>query len=234
MLKFVHIEKGVTMNLYKLLAYFFTLLVIISINGCGGSSSSSTTSATGSVSVLLTDAPGDYEAVYVTIDEILVHKAGDDDLNVTDDDLNVTEADLNATDDDPSWITVAEPHKTYDLLTLQNGITELLGESNISAGRYTQMRLVLGSEDDNGTTVADGYPSHPFANYIVFLDGGDVSELDVPSNVFKTNHNFEIIQGESYTMLIDFDANQSINQAGNSGRWILNPVIGIETTIDEP
>lgn len=220
------------MNLYKLIVYFFTLLVIVSINGCGGSSS--TTSTTGSVSVLLTDAPGDYEAVYVTIDEILVHKAGVDDLNVTDDDLNVTIADLNVTDDNSSWITVAEPHKTYDLLTLQNGITELLGERNISTGRYTQMRLVLGSEDDNGSTVADGYDSHPFANYIVFLAGGGVSELNIPSNVFKTNHNFEIMQGESYRMLIDFDANQSINQAGNSGQWILNPVIGISTTIDEP
>lgn len=227
------------MRIYKILVSILTFLMLLSFSGCSGGSGSasySSSSDTSSLQVLLTDAPGDYQAVYVTVDEILVHKAAIDDANVTEpEDENVTVAeDANITEvEDTSWILVAEPHKTYDLLSLQNGITELLGESNISAGKYTQMRLVLGSTPDDGTTVVDGADTHPFANYIVFLDGGDTAELDVPSNVFKTNHNFEVAQDMSYTMVIDFDANQSIHQAGNSGKWILNPVISIETKINE-
>ena len=134
--------------------------------------------------------------------------------------------DVNETVANDTWIVVATPNRTYDLLTLQNGITTLLGETNIPSGTYTQMRLVLGTEPDDAR--------HPYANYIVFLDGGAPEELNVPSNVFRTNHNFAVNASQSYTMVIDFDANQSIHQAGNSGRWILNPVISIETTIDEP
>ena len=232
------------MSLYKLLMGTLTILLLLGFTGCSDSGSvgnkdtSSAQPSTGTLSLLLTDAPGDYQAVYVTIEEVLVHKAEEDELfinndeNETDDttksdDVNLTE-DIVETEDDSGWIVVAQPNKTYDLLTLQNNITEELGETDVTTGKYTQMRLVLGSEDDNGSTIAEGYETHPFANYLV-LTGGDVAELDVPSNTLKLNHNFEITEDGLVTMIIDFDANKSVNEAGNSGKWILTPVISVKT-----
>ena len=216
-----------------------SLLSILLLNGCGSSNdeATATPSKVGSLSVFLTDAPGDYQAVYVTIDKVLVHKAGDDEVILESDETNTTSDndDVNTTEDTvkSSWIVVAEPNKTYDLLTLQNDITEQLGDTNLSVGKYTQMRLVLGSIDDNGTSIAQGYETHPYANYLVLI-GGDVSELDVPSNTLKLNHNFEITADNSMKMIIDFDANKSIKEAGNSGKWVLTPVISVKTQMTIP
>jgi len=172
----------------------------------------------GTLAVVLTDAPGDYKAVYVTVDEIMVHKAGNDDTNESED-ANATE-DTNATETNAGWYSVATPHKTIDLLTLQNGITKALGEASLTTGKYTQLRFVLGDEAESNTT-------HPFANYLVFSDDNGTAELNVPSSTIKSNHNFEIIGGGLITMTIDFDANKSVKQAG--GQWKLNPVLSIKT-----
>ncbi len=53
------------------------------------------------------------------------------------------------------WITLGEPNKTFDLLTLTGGVTAtLVNGQTIPAGHYTQMRLVLGS--GNTIMLADG------------------------------------------------------------------------------
>jgi hypothetical protein len=41
----------------------------------------------------------------------------------------------------------------------------------------------------------------------------------------KININADIEGGEVYTLLLDFDASRSIVEAGNSGKFILKPVI---------
>jgi hypothetical protein len=191
--------------------------MLIGLAGCGGGSDSSNTSdgilassdGLGQVKVLLTDDPASYQAVYVTIDSIQVKK---DDGN--DSDSNESNA----------WMTVAEPSKTYDLLTLQNGVTAELGETNISVGTYSQLRLNLGEQEDNGTNLL-GEP-HPFANYIVFI-GDDVAELKVPSSTLKQKYDFNVSETGIIEMTIDFDANRSVHMSGKSGQWILTPVLGI-------
>ena len=188
--------------------------MIIGLAGCGGSSDTSdstiaSSDGLGEIKVLLTDDPASYQAVYVTIDEIQVKKR----------DGNASES--NASN---KWVTVAEPYRTYDLLTLQNGVTAELGETNISVGTYSELRLVLGAEEDNGTNILGD--SHPYANYIVFI-GDDVAELQVPSSRLMQKHDFEVNETGVVEMTIDFDANRSIHQAGNSGQWILTPVLGI-------
>jgi len=204
------------MHTKKLLVGIFSLFLILGTNACNESSNTSKTgtNATGSVRVLLTDAPGDYKSVYVTIDKILVHKADDD--NSSDD--NTTE-DSNATDNDSGWITVAEPHQTYDILKLENNVTVSLGDANISAGTYTQLRLVLHKNDTE----------HPYSNYVIISDGDDPQALKVPSNTIKTNRNFTIVGDSNNTLTIDFDANKSIklHKTGN-GKLILTPVISVD------
>lgn len=77
--------------------------------------------------VYLTDAPGDYEAVYIDVKDVQI--------NVTGDTSN-------------GWQSLAGVHAgIYDLLKLVNDDDTLLADANIPSGRIHQMRLVLGTEN---------------------------------------------------------------------------------------
>lgn len=220
--------------------------VLMSLVGCesgitttdttlsGSSSTADTTlnskiDGEGQLKVLLTDAPGDFEAVYVTIDAIQVHKKGEcEDSNESEAYTDNNESnETDECDGDSKWITVAQAQKTIDLLTLQNGQTMDLGDANISVGQYTELRMVLGSEEDNGTNSLGD--AHPYANYILYTAESktEALELKVPSERIYVKHDFEVADDGVYELTIDFDANQSIHQAGQSGKWILNPVLKV-------
>lgn len=221
------------MNLRVILVLVSTLVLLFFLGcGSGGSSSPSGETTTGTVKILLTDAPGPYQSVYVTIDEVLVHKDGEcvaNDVDTNDDNATETDGSDNETeisdDCDGGWYTVATPGQTIDLLTLQDNVTMALGEVDIATGMYDQLRLILGDVPDNGTNILNGV--HPFANYIVFPDNSS-TELKVPSGKLQQkNYEFELIETGVFEIVVDFDAEQSIHQAGNSGQWILTPVLGI-------
>jgi hypothetical protein len=223
---------------HKITALALSLTTSLIMVGCGGGSTSSTTASSttdttpststtttentqstssptigqGKLSILLTDAPGDFVAVYVTIAEVLVHREG-------------TEGDDS---DDGEWLSVATPNITYDLLKLQNGITTLMGDKIIPATDYTQLRLILGSDDD-GAVSPLLERTHPFPHYIILEDDLEPYALKVPSNTIKYNHNFTILDNEVVEMMIDFDANKSIHPAGD--KWILNPFLKVTTEL---
>lgn len=89
--------------------------------GCGGGDGDKAV-----LSLALTDAPGDYARVDVTVSELSVHRVG-----------TSTEA------DDGGWITIATPNLSIDLLTLRNGVTLPVGTATIAAGSYNNLRLVV-------------------------------------------------------------------------------------------
>lgn len=182
----------------------FSLISIIATGGGGGGSSSV---GTGTLSVGLTDATTDlYQAIYVTIDEVQVHKAD-------------TEED--------DWEVVATPEETFNLLELVNGVIEHLGLTDLEAGEYTQMRLILGAEPDEGENIL--YQQHTFANYLID-DAGIVHELKVPSGFnsgIKLVSGFVIYTGGTTELLLDFDAARSVVIAGSSGQYILKPTIKV-------
>jgi len=97
----------------------------------------------------------------------------------------------------------------YNLLDFQNGIDTVLADAMIPAGKIGQIRLVLG---ENNTVVIDGTP------FILKTPSGQQSGL-------KLKVNQDIDAGIVYRMYIDFDANRSVVSAGNSGQYILKPVI---------
>jgi len=116
----------------------------------------------------------------------------------------------NEEDDDSSWQSLENPNPgVYNLLELTNGIDALIGEAEIPAGELKELRLVLG---DNNTLVEEG-------NSIA---------LKTPSaqqSGLKVKVNEVLEEGITYTILLDFDAARSIVKAGNSGNYILKPVM---------
>ncbi|MGH7752189.1 MAG: DUF4382 domain-containing protein [Gemmatimonadales bacterium] len=69
----------------------------------------------------------------------------------------------------PGGFTITSTPQQFDLLTLQNGVTALLGSNDIPVGDYAQLRLVV---DSAKITLGDG---------ATFADGSSARTLKVPS-----------------------------------------------------
>jgi hypothetical protein len=140
------------------------------------------------VQVWLTDAPGDYEAVYLDIQGVEIH-AGDG-------------------NNDNGWKSLDVQTGIYDLLQLTNGLDTLLGEIEIPAGKISQIRLILGS--DNTIKV-----------------GGEIFDLSTPSaeqSGLKLQVHETLLGGITYKILLDFDIARSVVLTGNE-TYKLKPVI---------
>jgi hypothetical protein len=147
-----------------------------------------TNSQKGTLKVVMFDAPGEYEEVWVHISRVEVN---------------------NTANEDTGWVVVNEPDESYNLLELVNGANVVLGEAELEEGTYRQIRLILGDD-----------------NYIVV--DGETSPLMVPSGQqtgIKLNVDAEIIAGITYTLMLDFDVQQSVVRQGATGSYALQPVI---------
>ena len=110
----------------------------------------------------------------------------------------------------------------YDLIQLTAGADTLIGTSPLSVGELTEIRLILG--DDNEVKC-----------------DGQFFPLNTPSAQqsglkIKFDEPVTLEEGREYTLTLDFDAGRSVVRAGNSGRFNLRPVIwvSIEATIGAP
>lgn len=153
---------------------------------------------TGQLQVTMTDAPADYDAVYVDIQRVLVHKNANVEPDTSEEESS----------GDAGWVTLSDEPMRIDLLTLRNGNEITLGETELETGTYSQLRLILGSDNE------------------VVVDGQSHS-LQTPSaqqTGIKLNINADIEDGETYSLLVDFDAGRSVVETGN-GNYLLKPVL---------
>jgi len=165
------------------------LALIFTLNACKKSDTAS--SGPSSMKIYLTDAPADYQAVWIDVQQVMVKGSSDTSGN--------------------DWVAVPllNPGR-YNLLDLRNGKDTLLGGVDLPAGKISQIRLILG-------------PS----NQLVLNDGTTV-DLKTPSGQesgIKLNVDADLKSGIPYELVLDFDAARSIVKAGNSGQYILKPVI---------
>lgn len=143
---------------------------------------------TGTMRIQLTDAPGEYDAIHLVIREVAAHRAGPDSV--------------------AGWVVINPESTTYDLLALRNGVFATLGTAPVPAGRYTQIRLLLGPGSD---VVVDGV-THP---------------LTVPSGLqtgVKLVGNFDVAPNGLTDIALDFDARRSVIVTG-AGSYKLKPVV---------
>ena len=163
------------------------LLGIVALSGCA-SSTKPAQDHQGEIRVFLVDRPAEYDAVNIVVTEVSVHSSDADSAS--------------------GWILLNDTTRTFDLLTLRNGASQILGETLLNTGDYTQIRLKLA---DSCTVIVDGQ-THP---------------LEVPSSTqsgLKLNHPFDIARATLYELTLDFDASRSIHVIGND-RYKLSPGI---------
>ena len=197
-------------------------ILILFLWSCGGGGSSgSTTSSTssgspGTLSLTMVDAPGgNYQAVYVTIKEVQVCMKRSVQCEDDDDDCGCR------------WKTVATLNQTFNLLELVNGVVAALGETDLAAGAYKQLRLLLYDQPDDSLNLF-GDP-HPYPQYLIDEDDG-VHEMKVPSGYqtgIKLVHPFVIENNLTTELILDFDVASSVVKAGNSGKYLLKPTIKV-------
>ena len=173
------------------------------LTACGGGGGT----PTGTMRLSLTDSPAcGYDNVFVTVEKVRVHQSG------------------GADDNDGGWAEVVLPTpQRVDLLTLTNGTLLPLGQAELAAGTYTQMRLVLGNKPPPGS------PQGTLANSIK-PTGGSETELTTPSGQqsgLKMNVNITVPAGQVADFAIDFDACKSFVKSGASGKYILKPVLTV-------
>ncbi len=162
----------------------FTLLFSMAIYGCETQSYNST-----GVNIMLTDAPADYKEVWIDIQSVEIHSSSDS--------------------SEGQWITLVNFHSgLYNLLDYSNGNDTLLGSANISAGKISQIRLVLG--DQNSVVTEEG-------TYPLKVPSGSSSGLKI--NLHET-----LQEGIMTNIWIDFNASKSILKKGNAS-YSLKPVI---------
>jgi hypothetical protein len=111
------------------------LLIVLSVLNFTACNNDKDGVGTATLHVRLTDAPGDYEAVYVDVQGI---------------EINTTET----ADENAGWVKLKNIKPgVYDLLKLTNGIDTLIASDVIPAGKISQIRLILGQ---NNSVKIDG------------------------------------------------------------------------------
>lgn len=123
----------------KLILSMLAGAFIFSMASCDNESSTKT--ATAKLNVHLTDAPADYDAVLIDIQDVLIKHAGDS----------------------SGWVHLDNIQSgIYDLLSLTGGNDSIIAQSEVDTGVVTEIRLVLGENNSlvmSGDTIPLSTPS---------------------------------------------------------------------------
>nr|WP_049918551.1 DUF4382 domain-containing protein [Haloferax larsenii] len=120
-------------------------------------------------------------------------------------DSEAEDSEAEAEDDDAGdgeKVTYEVDNVTVDLTQLQGDKASLVGSYDVPEGNYTKVFVHVG--EVNGT-----------------LKTGEQVNVKLPSNKLHLNSNFEVGNGEDVDFVFDITA----FKAGNSGKYILKPVI---------
>jgi hypothetical protein len=141
------------------------------------------------VQIRMTDAPGNFEKINLSVKEIVLISGG-------------------------KPYAFAATTSIFNILDFRIGTSNpdiLVASGEMPTGDITEIRLVL---NDSGNTI---------------VVGGVQQSLSTPSGQssgwkVKLTANPSLVQGVTYSLLLDFDAAKSIVSAGN-GKYVLKPVV---------
>jgi hypothetical protein len=167
----------------------FILLIITVLIMTGGCSKNDNEQGAASLQFYLTDSPGEYQQVNIDLEEIKI---------IFND----------------SIIDIPTIPGIYNLLEFTNGKDTLIADAELTEGKLSQIRLILG---ENNSLMIDS---------VIY----DLKTPSAQTSGLKLNVHQEIIPGEAYSYVIDFDAKRSIVSKGNGG-FNLKPVIRVFTEV---
>jgi hypothetical protein len=166
--------------------------------------------ATGTVSVALTDAPGlEFDHAWITVREIWFHAS-----------------DVAGTDE-AGWLKfpLAAP-VTVDLAQLSNGAVSPAIWNNISlpVGNYQQIRIFLASSEDSPTPSATA-AGLQFNNQVDSGTSHAPLRVPTPDEGIRLVGAFQVTTAGTLSLVIDFDAGHDIVKAPREGEdeYILKP-----------
>lgn len=185
-------------------AHALVLAAALTATACGGSSPTSPSSGAGAFTVMLKDSPfTDAKALLVSFSDVSVHKADDA---------------------DGQWMKVAfaggATSRTCDLKKLETA-QDVLGTAPLAAGHYTQVRLTVSA----ATAYFDNASTGAACAATITAPAGANAPVEVPSGEVKLNREFDVSGTGPTTMVLDFDGDRSVHQAG--GRYMMSPVISV-------
>jgi hypothetical protein len=184
-----------------------TALALALAAGLAGCSDGAGPGGTTALSVKLKDAPGDVQHAVVTITEVDLMGSG-------------------------GKLVLSSTPVTTDLLTLANSTADLVTDTDVPSGTYTELRFVISGaclavDDGNGgssiyTTAAyDATPCGGAATGTLQAPSFAQSGLKVTLDASALT-----ITGTQKILLVDFDVSQSFgHDAGASGGWVMHPVV---------
>ncbi len=129
--------------------------------------------------------------------------------------INVFISGLTVKPSESPVVRIAQEIGIVDLLTLQDS-TQVLTTAGVEPGSYQFIRVDL---DESQSTIVEAA-------------SGEMKNLKIPSQEIKILGGFEVLEGGTTTVTLDFDAAQSLKKRGN-GEWLLQPVIlqiGVEVS----
>ncbi|HYO73285.1 MAG TPA: DUF4382 domain-containing protein [Archangium sp.] len=177
----------------------FALAFGLATTGCGNQNS---------VTIKLTDAPGDFKAAVVTISEVYLQGA-------------------------EGRVVLSNEATTTNLVTLANDTRDIVKDAVVPAGRYSELRFVISGayievEQADGSTAIFATSN----DYAGLPEGATVSGiLQTPSFSssgvkVKLDGDGVEVAGEQKVILVDFDVSQSFGkERGQGDKWVMKPVI---------
>lgn len=183
------------------------LLGLVAVAGCtGGGGGTGSTSSTGTGADAASTAATAYLVMSITDApaalniqkaEVTISKVRVHIAGSPDEDPNVTT--------EAGWSAVSEEAKTFDLVAIK-GVKEMLGSAKLAPGKYTQVRLDVDSAK-------------------VTIDGTE-HDLTIPSRTIKLVKPFTLVNGTETKLTLDFDAAESIKEAGKD-KYTMRPTIKV-------
>jgi len=155
-------------------------------------------SGSGTLRMMLKDGPfSDAKALLVTVSQVEVHRSDTP---------------------DGAWIKIVG-EKTCDLKRLETA-QAALGAQPLDSGHYTQVRLAVTS-----AVVYFDHESTGDACAAIAPEGAKAN-VTIPSGEVKLIRGFDVPEGDTKTMLLDFDGDKSVHLLP-SGGYMMSPVISV-------
>lgn len=203
-----------------------TAMIAAAVLGAACSSSDAVDPAaagSGTMVVRLTDAPFSSDSV-LRVDMFVVRV----DARVSD--VDSAGADVGLSDDSVAvggWKTIALPNASFNLLSLQNGVSTTIGQTVLPAATYSGFRLII-DPARSSVTLRNGQVLTGSSSPGIKFPSANRSGIKVVLSQPVT-----VIPNTTTTLLVDFDVDNSFVMRGNSidkNGLLFKPVIRATVT----